>query len=102
MRTLKETLVGLIPKARCFEEIELSELQKDSPTCSTVSSLVSVISQRQWTFHSMGIKSAFLQGTELSRDIFTRPPPEANCKGTLEGQNVRAVWQMPHCTGTTE
>lgn len=38
---------------------------------------------------AMDIKSAFSQGTELSRDIYIRPPPEANCKGTL--------WKLKKC-----
>ncbi|XP_071317640.1 CD166 antigen homolog A isoform X1 [Trachinotus anak] len=66
--TLKDTSTGQIPKARLvargFEELEVSELQKDSPTCASESLrlLLAVICQRQWTLHSMDIKSAFLQG----------------------------------------
>lgn len=37
----------------------------------------------------MDIKSAFLQGMELSRDIFIRPPPEADSEGT--------VWKLKKC-----
>lgn len=93
--TLKETLTGLVPKARLvargFEELNVLELQKDSPTCASESLrlLVAVICQKQWTLHSMDIKSAFLQGIELSRDIYIRPPPEAICEGTL--------WKLKKC-----
>lgn len=78
--TLKEILTGLVLKARLvargFEELNVSELQKDSPICASESLqlLVAVICQKQWTLHSMDIKSAFLQGIELSRDIYIRPP----------------------------
>lgn len=37
----------------------------------------------------MDIKSAFLQGIELSRNIYIRPPPEAVCEGTL--------WKLKKC-----
>lgn len=39
--------------------------------------LLAVICQNKWKVHSMDIKSAFLQGMELSRDIYIRPPSEA-------------------------
>lgn len=93
--TLKETVDGVVPKARLvargFEEMQVSELQKDSPTCASESLrlLVAVICQKQWTLHSMDIKSAFLQGMEVSRDIFIKPPPEANSEGTL--------WKLRKC-----
>lgn len=84
--TLKETLAGLVPKARLvargFDELDVLELQKDSPTCASESLrlLVAVICQRQWRLHSRDIKSAFLQGIERSHDIYIRPPPEAICE----------------------
>lgn len=93
--TLKETPAGVVPKARLvargFEEFKVAELQKDSPTCATeaLRLLLAVICQKQWTLHSMDIKAAFLQGMELSRDIYIRPPPEAACKGTL--------WKLKRC-----
>ena len=93
--TLKETLTGPVPKARLvargFEELQVSDLQKDSPTCATESLrlLVALICQRQWTPHSMDIKSAFLQGMSLSRDVYIKPPPEAESEGTL--------WKLKKC-----
>lgn len=93
--TLKATENGLIPKARLvargFEELQVLELQKDSPTCASESLrlLVAVSCQKQWKLHSMDIKSAFLQGLELCRDIFIKPPPEANSTGTL--------WKLRKC-----
>lgn len=93
--TLKETPDGIIPKARLvargFEEFHNKDLQKDSPTCSSESLrlLMSVICQKRWPLNSMDIKSAFLQGMELSRDIHIRPPPEAKSEGTL--------WKLKKC-----
>ncbi len=81
--SLKETLNGIMPKARLvargFEELNIHELQKDSPTCASESLrlLLAVICQNKWQVHSMDIKSAFLQGMQLSREIYIRPPPEA-------------------------
>jgi hypothetical protein len=92
--TLKETPDGRVPKARLvargFEEFNTTNLLKDSPTCSSESLklLMLVICQRQWTLHSMDIKSAFLQG-ELSRNIHIRPPPEFESKGK--------VWKLNKC-----
>lgn len=93
--TLKETDTGLEPKARLvarfFKKLDVSELQKDSPTCATESLQlrVALICQIKWTLHSMDIKSAFLQGMEISLDIYIRPPPEAHCEGTL--------WRLRKC-----
>ncbi|KAL6481141.1 hypothetical protein MHYP_G00092210 [Metynnis hypsauchen] len=93
--TLKETPKGIVPKARLvargFEELNRQELQKDSPTCAAESLrlLLAVICQNLWQVHSMDIKSAFLQGVELSRDIYIRPPPEA------ASENV--IWKLKKC-----
>lgn len=80
--TYKETPNTVLPKARLvargLEELEMSELKMDSPTCSSDSLrlLVAVICQRQWNLNSMDIKAAFLQVMELSRDLYIKPPPE--------------------------
>lgn len=93
--SLKETAKGIVPKARLvargFEELNIQELQKDSPTCASESLrlLLAVICQKHWTVHSMDIKSAFLQGMELSRGIYIRPPPEAASEGVL--------WKLKKC-----
>ncbi len=45
--TYKETLKGFVPKARLvargFEELEVSELKKDSPTCASESLRVKTV-----------------------------------------------------------
>ena len=93
--TLKESKEGVIHKARLvvrgFEEIHDEEIPKDSPTCASESLKVvlSVLAQKKWTPYSMDIKTAFLQGQEISRDIFVRPPKEANQPGKL--------WQLRKC-----
>ena len=65
--------------ARRFEE-DQSELTRNSPTCTKDSFriLLSVLSSFHWKIHSIDIKSAFLQGKPLDRDIYLKPPKEAN------------------------
>ena len=97
MCTLKEDLSTklITPKARLvargFEEDQLNDIPKDSPTCSTESLrvIISVIVQRKWKINTMDIKTAFLQGSEMNREIFIKPPKEAHIKGTL--------WKLNKC-----
>ncbi|CAB4041176.1 Hypothetical predicted protein, partial [Paramuricea clavata] len=76
--TLKHTETGITPKARLvargFEENNPS--QSDSPTCANESLriVIAIIAQMGWTINSIDIKTAFLQGNCLDRDIFIRPP----------------------------
>ena len=37
----------------------------------------SVIASKSWTLNSLDIKSAFLQGEEIGRTVYIKPPPEA-------------------------
>ena len=65
---MKKTKDGIKPKARLvaqgFEEDNLSEIQKDSPTCSkdTLQAVLSIICQRKWNLPSIDIKTAFCKG----------------------------------------
>ena len=67
--------------ARGFEE-NSKLLQTDSPTCSKESLrlLLSIISSHSWRLHSLDVKSAFLQGAHMKRQVFIRTPKEANTK----------------------
>ena len=62
---------------RGFEE--QSEIQTDSPTAAkdTIRSFFAICSGLNWNVESMDVKSAFLQGDQISRDIFINPPSEA-------------------------
>lgn len=51
--------------------------------------MLAVLGQKHWKPHSMDIRTAFLHGSELSRDIYVRPPPEANVDGI--------VWILRKC-----
>ena len=77
--------------ARGFEEIPNNEISTDSPTCASESLrlVLAIFAQNNWIPHSMDIKTAFLQGQNIERDIFIRPPKEAKCSGI--------VWHLQKC-----
>ena len=70
--------------ARGFEEDLASAV--DSPTISKpcVRMLLAIAASNQWVIRSTDIKSAFLQGQVLIRDVFLKPPKESN---TQQGKN---------------
>ena len=63
--------------ARGFEE-DTSDLRKDSPTCSkeSVRLVLSFACSKQWSCHTIDVKSAYLQGNVISREVYLKPPPE--------------------------
>ncbi|CAF2215336.1 unnamed protein product [Rotaria magnacalcarata] len=77
--------------ARGFEEEYLTNIRKDSPTCSREGFriVLSIMISRGWTCNSMDVKTAFLQGKGFDRDVFLKPPCEANCGGS--------VWKLLTC-----
>ena len=68
----KTTKVRLV--ARGFEEDHLAKLRTDSPTCGkeTLRIVIAIIMTNGWEINSLDIKSAFLQGKEISRDLFVK------------------------------
>jgi hypothetical protein len=75
--------------ARGFEEIE--DVQSDSPTCSkdAFKIFLAIAASKSWNVESTDIKSAFLQGQQLSREVFVVPPKEAGHQGYL--------WRLKKC-----
>merc|ERR1712055_85918 len=63
--------------ARGFEG-NTSDLKKDSPTCSreAIRILITIASAMEWKYHTIDIKSAYLQGNNIQRKIFLQPPKE--------------------------
>ena len=61
---------------RGFEE--MFQDRTDSPTCSKDSLRLSlwIMSHMKWKCQSIDVRSAFLQGQEIERNVFVRPPPE--------------------------
>ena len=76
--------------ARGFEEESFTN--NDSPTIgrSTLRLFFAVVCSQRWEIRSTDIKSAFLQGKVLDRDVFLKPPKEAGLK---KGQ----LWKLKHC-----
>ena len=40
--------------------------------------VLALITLQSWKIHSMDIKSAFLQGKPIEREVFLKPPKEAS------------------------
>ena len=64
--------------ARGYEEESLIWVRKDSPTCckESLRSILCIIASFKWNVKTLDIKSAFLQGNKVERDIFLKPPKE--------------------------
>ena len=93
--TMKSTNEGMKPKARLvargFEE-QSDAIQKESPTCAkdTLRMVISIIIQNKWKLHSIDIKTAFLQGEIIDRNVFLTPPKEAKCEKGY-------IWKLRKC-----
>ena len=68
--------------ARGFEDDKIQQGQTDSLACSKESQrlALALIAASQRECKSMDIKTAFLQGKLLEREVFMKPPKEANTK----------------------
>ena len=81
------TLKGLDVKARLtargFQESD--EYPKESPTLQKYSlrTLLTIATAKGWTIETVDVKSAFLQGTQLTRQVFVQPPKESNTPNKL-------------------
>ena len=84
----KEVRARLV--ARGFEEDV--DLNVDSPTIGKdkVRIVLAIAASLQWTIKSTDIKSAFLQGNALERDVFLKPPSEAKVPDNM-------VWKLNRC-----
>ena len=89
--------------ARGFEEENLNDIRKDSPTCSkeNLRIVLAIISSHQWQASSLDVKSAFLQGNQIDRDLYLKPPKEADTgnlwklKTTVYGlSDASRVWYL--------
>lgn len=82
--TTKEKDSIIITKARLvargFEDNRENYQNIDSPTCSreSLSLTLSILSMKGWKCWAIDIKTAFLQGNPLNRDVYLQPPREFN------------------------
>ena len=69
--------------ARGFEEY--GWIQVDSPTAakSTFRIVLAIAGMQNWKCKTIDIKSAFLQGKEINREVFIEPPREVKRKGYI-------------------
>ena len=89
-----------------FEDRDLDSLMNESPTCSrdSLRTILAIYPTLEWEAGSLDIKTAFLQGSDLTRHVFIKPPRKAllnvygNSKrpcmsqGTLSTFLVTASW----------
>ena len=63
--------------ARGFEE-DTELLRKDSPTCSIESAplALSIAATKKWRIYTADVKSAYLQGDLIERELYLMPPQE--------------------------
>ena len=75
--------------ARGFQEA--NSIQSDSPTChkDSFKIFLCVAASNQWSLECTDIKSAFLQGQKMSREVFIEPPTEAKIPGY--------IWRLNKC-----
>ena len=82
--SIKPTETGLKPKARLlargFEKDCLSKSEKEYPTCSkdTFRAMLGLTNQNDWELQAINIRTSFLQGGHIDREVFAIPPPESN------------------------
>ncbi len=64
--------------ARGFEEADIGEIRKDSPTCGKESLrlCLTLFASMNWKINSLDIKAAFLQGNPIEREVYIMPPKE--------------------------
>ena len=76
--------------ARGFEEQD--EVDKASPTMikSTLRMILTIAAMKEWALQTTDIKSAFLQGSEMSRVVHIKPPKEA-------GLPKDKIWCLRKC-----
>ena len=73
---------------RGFEENQ--DFSTASPTCSRIGIRFAstIISSFSWRLHSIDVKSAILQGKEIKRTVYLRPPKKAE---------TNKVWGLKKC-----
>ena len=64
--------------ARGFEEEIGESISTESPTCSkeVLRLVLALMVRLRWTCNTIDIKSAYLQGHNIKREVYLKPPPE--------------------------
>ena len=87
--TEKGTEIRARLTARGFMEDD--EVPKDSPTMhkSSLRIVLAIAAAKGWIIETSDIRSAFLQGNQLEREVFVKPPKECGLKDKL--------WKLIKC-----
>ena len=67
------------------DQEDASGIRKDSPTVrkGNIKIFATVAAKERWEIKTCDVTSAFLQGVEIDRDVFVRPPAEKRIPGVL-------------------
>lgn len=76
--------------ARGYEDYQ--SYPRDSPTISkcAMRTILAIVASQEWQIKTTDIKSAFLQGKEIDREVYITPPKEANV-------SKDTIWKLRHC-----
>ena len=68
--------------ARGFEE-EMADWEKDAPTCNAelLKLCLTIIKLKKWNCYTLDVKTAYLQGDEIQREVYLKPPVEGDWNG---------------------
>ena len=68
--------------AKSFQDMDLETLVKDSTTCAREAFrlVLTVSASNNWPVGVLAVSTAFLQGSELKREVYVKPLPEADSK----------------------
>ncbi|XP_057302644.1 uncharacterized protein LOC130636814 [Hydractinia symbiolongicarpus] len=79
---------------RGFEEEH--KLQRDSPTAAkdTLRMFFGIAACKNWNCVALDVKSAFLQGHTIDRDVYVTPPKEANVPDGFTWKLVKVIYGL--------
>lgn len=68
--------------ARGFEE-EMPDWEKDAPTCNAelLKLCLTIIKLKKWNCYTLDVKTAYLQGDQIQREVYLKPPVEGDWNG---------------------
>ena len=89
VRTKKDGKAKARVVVRGFEEDFI--MPRDSPTVGkgAMHTVLTIAASMKWVIKTTDIKSAFLQGKELDREVYLRPPVESHIPSNI-------IWKLKH------
>ena len=69
---------------------QTSDIRKDSPTCNrdSIRLLLTIVAHEGWKLRHIDVQTAFLQGKRISRNVYIKPPKEAE---------TWKIWKLNKC-----